>query len=89
MKNKKLCSKCKVFLKKTYVGDYSKKWNYCVSCPKCHIVYDLISKGQEKLTKQNNSSKKDCLSCTGCQLFKLTKKDHSKNCEYYTKRSPS
>ena len=38
------CKYCDVELRQTDIGDYSEKFEYCISCPKCHIVYDLVEK---------------------------------------------
>ena len=54
MIKKKLCDKCKVFLHKVYVGKHSANWDYCVSCPECHIVYDLIPKNQKSLSTRSS-----------------------------------
>ena len=35
------CDKCNVNLQKTHVGKYS-KFTYCISCPNCHVVFDLV-----------------------------------------------
>lgn len=45
----KVCKICRVEinrvpLKKYYIGDNSENLDYCISCPNCHVVYDLIEK---------------------------------------------
>ena len=40
----KMCYECSVKLRKTYVGDASEKFDYCISCPECHVIFDLIRK---------------------------------------------
>lgn len=30
--------------------------------------------------------KKRCKNCKGCKLYKLTGKDHSKDCKYYSEK---
>jgi len=42
------CTYCGVNLESYYVGENSEKFEFCISCPHCHVVYDLIDK--KKLT---------------------------------------
>lgn len=52
------CDECNVKLRTNYIGQHSKKWAFAISCPNCHVVYDLISKEEEEKSFSTQSSRK-------------------------------
>jgi len=47
MKRKTECDACGNILRVIYIGEHSEKWKKVISCPNCHIVYDLIPKSSK------------------------------------------